>query len=256
MAALCRGRARGGAAAPAEPARLRVQAGRRAGGQAGGTGLLGAARGQEALDATAVGRTEVELEVVPELSHETVRQTLKKNALKPHLRRMWCIPPQHSAGFVFHMEDVLAVYHRPHDPQRPVVCLDECSKQLIGEVRTPLPPRPAREDRPGGPRLRLEYVRNGTANLFMAFEPLGGWRAVAVTDRRRVRTGRTSCATWWTGATARRTSSSWSWTSSTPTLRPHSMRRSRPRRPSAWPTGSRSTTPPSTAPGSTWPKSS
>ena len=68
----------------------------------------------------------VALEVVPELSHETVRQTLlKKNALKPHLRRMWCIPPQHSAEFVFHREDVLAVYHRPRDPQRPVVCLDE-----------------------------------------------------------------------------------------------------------------------------------
>ena len=45
------------------------------------------------------------------------------------------------------MEDVLEVYHRRHDPQRPVVCLDECSKQLIGEVRTPLPPCPARDDR-------------------------------------------------------------------------------------------------------------
>src|SRR5215210_3730946 len=110
----------------------------------------------------------------------------KKNALKPHLRRMWCIPPKHSAEFVFHMEDVLEVYHRPHDPQRPVVCLDECSKQLIGEVRTPLPPCPARDDRPGrAERYDCEYVRNGTANLFMAFEPLGGWRAVAVTDRRR-----------------------------------------------------------------------
>jgi hypothetical protein len=99
---------------------------------------------------------------------------------------MWCISPQHSAEFVFHMEDVLAVYHRPHDPQRPVVCLDECSKQLIGEVRTPLPPRPARDDRPGqAERYDYEYMRNGTANLFMAFEPLGGWREVAVTDRRR-----------------------------------------------------------------------
>src|SRR3954465_5550509 len=110
----------------------------------------------------------------------------KKNALKPHLRRMWCIPPQHSAAFVFHMEDVLEVYHRPHDPQRPVVCLDECSKQLIGEVRTPLPPRPAHGDRPGrAERYDCEYVRNGPANLFMAFEPLGGWRAVAVTNQRR-----------------------------------------------------------------------
>jgi hypothetical protein len=84
------------------------------------------------------------------------------------------------------MEDVLEVYHRPHDPQRPVVCLDECSKQLIGEVRTPVPPRPAQDDRPGrAERYDCEYVRNGTANLFMAFEPLGGWRAVAVTDQRR-----------------------------------------------------------------------
>ena len=84
------------------------------------------------------------------------------------------------------MEDVLAVYHRPHNLQRPVVCLDECSKQLIGEVRTPLPPHPARDDRPGrAERYDCEYVRNGTANLFMAFEPLGGWRAVAVTDQRR-----------------------------------------------------------------------
>ena len=99
---------------------------------------------------------------------------------------MWCIPPQHSAEFVFHMEDVLAVYHRPHDPQWPVVCLDECSKQLIGEVRTPLPPRPARDDRPGRAECYdCEYVRNGTATLFMAFEPLGVWREVAVTDQRR-----------------------------------------------------------------------
>ena len=84
------------------------------------------------------------------------------------------------------MEDVLAVYHRPHDPQRPVVCLDECGEQLIGEVRTPLPPRPARDDRPGqAERYDYEYMRNGTANLFMAFEPLGGWREVAVTEPRR-----------------------------------------------------------------------
>jgi hypothetical protein len=77
------------------------------------------------------------------------------------------------------MEDVLEVYHRPHDPRRPVVCLpvvclpvvclDECSKQLIGEVRTALPPRLARDDRPGRvERYDCEYVRNGTANLFMA----------------------------------------------------------------------------------------
>ena len=93
---------------------------------------------------------------------------------------MWCISPKHSAEFVWHMEDVLEVYRRPHDPKRPVVCLDECSKRLIGEVRTPLPTRPGRSE-----RYDREYMRNGTANLFLAFETLGGWREAAVTDRRR-----------------------------------------------------------------------
>ena len=77
------------------------------------------------------------------------------------------------------MEDVLEVYHRPRDSKRPVVCLDETSKQLIGEIRAPLPPRP------GVPmRYDSEYVRNGTASLFIAFEPLAGWRHVETTDSR------------------------------------------------------------------------
>src|SRR3954469_23127315 len=93
---------------------------------------------------------------------------------------MWCIPPKQSAEFVCHMEDVLAVYARPLDPRRPVVCLDELSTQVIGEVRLPLPARPGQVA-----RYDCEYVRNGTANLFMAFEPLGGWREVQVTERRQ-----------------------------------------------------------------------
>ena len=92
---------------------------------------------------------------------------------------MWCIPPKHSAEFVARMEDVLAVYCRPYDPKHPVVCLDETSRQLIGEVREPLPPRPDAVERYDG-----EYVRNGTANLFRAFEPLAGWRGARVTDHR------------------------------------------------------------------------
>jgi len=76
------------------------------------------------------------------------------------------------------MEDVLEVYHRPHDPDRPVVCLDETTKQLIKETRAPIPARP------GQPAQHdYEYERNGTANLFMLFAPLEGWRHVAVTDR-------------------------------------------------------------------------
>jgi hypothetical protein len=77
------------------------------------------------------------------------------------------------------MEDVLDVYHRPYDPARPVVCLDEASKQLVGEVVEPLPPGPGQPE-----RFDYEYVRNGTANLFMLSEPLAGWRHVMVTDRR------------------------------------------------------------------------
>ena len=89
------------------------------------------------------------------------------------------IPPDANAAFVAAMEDVIEVYHRPHDPDRPVVCVDETSKQLIIETRTPIPAKP------GQPRrFDYEYKRNGTANLFMMFAPLEGWRDVKVTDHR------------------------------------------------------------------------
>jgi DDE superfamily endonuclease len=89
------------------------------------------------------------------------------------------LPEGPSAEFVAAMEDVLEVYHRPYDPQQPVVCLDECSKQLIGEVRAPLPPKPGQVA-----KYDSEYERRGTANVFMAVEPLAGKRTVRVTDRR------------------------------------------------------------------------
>jgi hypothetical protein len=89
------------------------------------------------------------------------------------------LPEGPSAEFVAAMEDVLEVYHRPYDADRPVVCLDECSKQLIGEVREPLPPKPGQVA-----RYDSEYERRGTANVFMAVEPLAGKRTVRVTDRR------------------------------------------------------------------------
>jgi hypothetical protein len=77
------------------------------------------------------------------------------------------------------MEDVLEVYKRPYDPQRPVVCLDETSKQLIGEVATPVLAAPGQVA-----YYDYEYVRNGVANIFMISEPLAGQREVEVTDRR------------------------------------------------------------------------
>jgi hypothetical protein len=76
------------------------------------------------------------------------------------------------------MEDVLDVYHQPHDPACPVVCVDETSKQLIAETRVPIAAKPGRTA-----RFDYEYQRNGTANLFMMFAPLEGWRHVKVTDR-------------------------------------------------------------------------
>ena len=89
------------------------------------------------------------------------------------------IPPKQNGAFVAAMEDVLEVYHRPHDPDRPLVCLDETSKQLVAETREPLPMRPGQPA-----RFDYEYKRNGTANLFILFAPLEGWRHVKLTERR------------------------------------------------------------------------
>jgi hypothetical protein len=79
------------------------------------------------------------------------------------------------------MEDVLELYAEPHDPARPVVCFDEASKELRGDVAPPVPPAP------GSPAKQdYEYTRHGTANLFVIVEPLAGRRHVTVTDRRTI----------------------------------------------------------------------
>jgi hypothetical protein len=88
------------------------------------------------------------------------------------------IAPDANAGFVAAMEDVLETYQKPRDPDRPLVCLDETSKQLIVETRAPIPVKPGQPA-----RHDYEYERNGVANLFMIFAPLEGWRRVKVTDR-------------------------------------------------------------------------
>jgi hypothetical protein len=100
---------------------------------------------------------------------------------------MWVIPPGQNAAFVYRMEDVLSVYQRPYDPSRPLVCMDETSKQLLGEVRSPWPSAPGRPA-----RYDAEYVRHGVANLFLFSEPLTGKRQVRVTAQR--------CQEDWAGA--------------------------------------------------------
>ena len=77
------------------------------------------------------------------------------------------------------MEDVLDLYHEEYDQERPVVCFDETSKQLVEDVRPPIKAKPGRVE-----RYDTEYQRNGTRNLFMFCEPKGGWRHVEVTGRR------------------------------------------------------------------------
>ncbi len=112
------------------------------------------------------------------LSGETVRRRLADNDLKPWRRDMWCIP--HVDGeYVARMEDVLDLYAQAPDPERPLVCFDETPVQLIGEVRQPIPPEPGKRE-----RYDYEYHRNGTVNLFVAFDPHRAWRKVKVTERR------------------------------------------------------------------------
>lgn len=95
------------------------------------------------------------------------------------MKKGWCLPEAPDGEFVAAMEDVLDVYHRPYDADYPVVGMDEASKQLVGEVRTPLPVRPGQIA-----KYDSEYRREGTANMFLAVEPLAGFRTVQVTERR------------------------------------------------------------------------
>src|SRR5208337_3607547 len=120
----------------------------------------------------------VELELVDSISHEGIRKLLKKNELKPHLRKMWCIG-RITPEFIWHMEDVLHQHELPYDPRHPKVNFDERPCQLIGDVVQPIPMEPGKVKREDS-----EYVRNGVCNLFIALEPLAGKRVCAVFQHR------------------------------------------------------------------------
>ena len=111
------------------------------------------------------------------LSSETVRRRLEENELKPWRRKMWCIPKV-DTEFVARMEDVLELYAENPDEHHPIVCFDETPRQLIGESRVPVPPKPGRLA-----RFDYEYVRNGTANVSMFVDAHRGWRHAKVTDQ-------------------------------------------------------------------------
>ncbi|HEX8794847.1 MAG TPA: IS630 family transposase [Polyangiaceae bacterium] len=115
------------------------------------------------------------------LSAATIGRRLAEKELKPWQEKMWCIPKV-DAGFVARMEDVLELYAEEPDEKHPVVCFDETPRQLIGEARVPVaaePGRPARVD--------YEYVRNGTANVFVFLDAHRPWRHAKVTDHRAAR---------------------------------------------------------------------
>ena len=122
----------------------------------------------------------VELGWVERVSVMTVQRTLKKTNCSLIGRSIGGSRPGAAVlAFVACMEDVLEVYARPYDPRRPVVCMDETNKQLIGEVREPLPVAPGQPE-----RVEHEYVRNGVAQIFLEVEPLTGRCHVEATERR------------------------------------------------------------------------
>lgn len=110
------------------------------------------------------------------VSTETIRRRLKDKELKPWQKKMWCIP-KFDAEFVARMEDVLDLYAEPRDPQRPVVCFDEAGKQMVSEVRDPIPAKPGQTE-----KVDYEYRRQGVANIFLFFSNREGWRHAKVTE--------------------------------------------------------------------------
>lgn len=103
----------------------------------------------------------------------------EKNGLKPWAVAAWCIPPDADAEFVWRMEDVIQLYQLPYDALYPVICFDEASKQLFGEVRTPRRGKPGRVK-----QVDSEYERKGVCHQLVFCEPLRGWRHVRVSTRR------------------------------------------------------------------------
>lgn len=133
----------------------------------------------------------IEKKYIVSISHTAIGTVLNTNQLKPHLSKYWCIPMENDPYYVANMEDVLSIYQKEYDPACPVICMDEKPLQLLGEIRERICAKPLGTDseteipRPGSmEKIDSEYVRMGTASIFMFTEPLGGWRHTEALEHR------------------------------------------------------------------------
>jgi len=133
-----------------------------------------------------------ERKYIVSVSYVTIGDMLNTNQVKPHLSKYWCIPKENDANFILHMEDVLGIYKREYNPKVPVICMDEKPIQLLDEIRERVSAKPLRNDpetgipKPGTvEKIDSEYVRCGTASIFIFTEPLGGWRHVIALKTRK-----------------------------------------------------------------------
>ena len=155
-----------------------------------------------ALGATPEGRARWTLRLLAEqcmerqyivtISYVAIGDMLNTNQVKPHLSKYWCIPKENDANFVAYMEDVLSIYKREYNPRIPVICMDEKPVQLLDEIRERITAKPLRIDpntnipkKGQAEKMDAEYVRCGTASIFMFCEPLGGWRHVEARANRK-----------------------------------------------------------------------
>jgi len=134
----------------------------------------------------------VENKYIVSISHTAIGDMLNTNQVKPHLSKYWCIPKANDSSFVANREDIPGIYKREYNPKIPVICMDEKPIQLLGEVRERIAAKPLRLDpdtnipKPGDvEKLDAEYVRKGTASIFIFTEPLGGWRHVKALQTRK-----------------------------------------------------------------------
>lgn len=124
----------------------------------------------------------IELEIVEEVSRETVRTTMRKNKLKPWQIKEWCIGPKKDPNYVARMEDVLNVHELPYDAKRPTIGIDEGNIQLVKDKQDPIEMKSGRVK-----KVDYEYERKGFCNVFLMIEPLTGKIVTEVTKRRTKR---------------------------------------------------------------------